>query len=113
MVYLTTQDVRITPDVLDITLSMDEKALDHHFSIVQDVSLTSDYPIKRGWYMTELEESLRVNLAVKAIQYLKDNPNLSEDELIHQLKDYIKSRPSFLLDIEHQLLEDLAVYTPN
>lgn len=109
MIYLTTQDVHITPDVLDITLSMDEKTLDYYFSIIQDVSLTSDYPIKRGWYMTELEESLRVNLAVKATQYLKDNPTISEDALIDQLKDYIESRPPFLLDIEHQLLEDLAI----
>lgn len=109
MVHLTGQDVHITPDVLDITLSMDENTLDYHYSIVQDVSLTSDYKIKRGWYITELEEGLRVNLAMKAIKHLENNPNLSEETLIYQLKDYIKSRPPFLLDIEHQLLEDLAV----
>lgn len=112
MIHLTIQDVRITPDVLDITLSMDENTLGHHYSIIQNVSLTNDYPIKRGWYMAELEESLRVNLAMKAIEHLENNPNLSEKELINQLKEVIKSRPSFLLDIEHQLLEDLAV-NPN
>lgn len=109
MIYLTTQDVRITPDVLNITLSMDENTVDYHYSIVQDVSLTSNYPIKRGWYMTELEEALRVNLATKAIEYLEKDNTISEDALINRLKDYIKSRPPFLLDIEHQLLEDLAI----
>lgn len=108
MVYLTLQDVCITPDVLNITVSLGKKTLDHNFSIIQDVSLTSDYPVKRGWYMTELEESLRVNLATKAIKYLEDNPKLSEDALINQLKNYISTRPPFLLNIEHQLLEDLS-----
>lgn len=113
MVYLTLQDVYITPDILDITLSMNENTLDHHYSTIQDVSLTSNYPIKRGWYMTELEESLRVNLAMKANKYLEEDNTISEETITNQLKEYIKSRPPFLLDIEHQLLEDLAVYNPN